>query len=129
MLHWSSSEEESERRVAENIERANYVPTADVDELRAMVSQSRRIQKDPHNKMHGRTPEMYENESSQLPGRRKKKVEKKRLDSDEEEAAAEKARRNDEFARKFVWKEGRFHGGGRHDRALSKLQHPLLLMR
>ncbi|CAL1169833.1 unnamed protein product [Cladocopium goreaui] len=112
MLHWSSSEEESERRVAENIERANYVPTADVDELRAMVSQSRRIQKDPHNKMHGRTPEMYENESSQLPGRRKKKVEKKRLDSDEEEAAAEKARHNDEFARKFVWKEGRFHGGG-----------------
>ena len=92
MLHWSSSEEESERRVAENIERANYVPTADVDELRAMVSQSRRIQKDPHNKMHGRTPEMYENESSQLPGRRKKKVEKKRLDSDEEKAAVEKAR-------------------------------------
>ena len=92
MLHWSSSEEESEGRVAKNTKRANYVPAADMDELRAMVSQSRRIQEDPHNKIHGRTPGMYETESSQLPRRRKKKSEKKQMDSDEEAAAVEKAR-------------------------------------
>ena len=76
-----------------NAQRAAYAQQADVDELRAMVAQSRRIQEDPHNKMHGRTPEMYE-DTSQLPRRRKKKAEKKQRDPEAEEAAVERAHRD-----------------------------------
>ena len=94
MLQWSSSsEDERERRAEMNAQRAAYAQQADVDELRAMVAQSRRIQEDPHNKMHGRTPEMYE-DTSQLPRRRKKKAEKKQRDPEAEEAAVERAHRD-----------------------------------
>ena len=95
MLQWSSSsQEEGERRAAMNLERANYVPTADVDELRAMVANSRRIQEDPHNNMRGCTPEMYEEDTSQMPRRRKKKSGKKQRDPETEEAAVDRARRD-----------------------------------
>ena len=76
-----------------NAQRAAYAQQADVDDLRAMVAQSRRIQEDPHNKMHGRTPEMYE-DTSQLLRRRKKKAEKKQRDPEAEEAAVERAHRD-----------------------------------
>eukprot|EP00435_Cladocopium_sp_Y103_P031864 s2799_g8.t1 len=83
MLRRDSSEDEWS--VIEEEGSAHYAQTADVDELRAMVAQSRRIGEDPHNKMHGRTPESWQNEDEeprrgyrlhvgdQLPRRRKKK--------------------------------------------------------
>jgi len=105
MLRCSSSEEERERRAARraeiNQERATYVQAADMEELRKLVAQSRRIEDDPHNKMHGRTVEdWHQDERSQMPRRRRNKPSKKPMDSDEEEAAIERARR--EMMRKIT---------------------------
>lgn len=105
MLRCSSSEEERERRAARraeiNQERATYVQAADMEELRKLVAQSRRIEDDPHNKMHGRTVEdWHQDEPSQMPRRRRNKPSKKPMDSDEEEAVIERARR--EMMRKIT---------------------------
>ena len=95
-LDSSDDDEQQLARIRANQERATYVPAADMDELRDMVTRSRRIEEDPHNKMHGRVPEdWHQDDSSQMPRRRKKKERnKKQLDSEEEEAMLEHARRN-----------------------------------
>ena len=69
----------------------SYAAVADMNELRQMVEQSRAIQCDPHNKMHGRSVRDWQDEDSdgsrpnvklhtsdQLPRRRKKKGPSKR---------------------------------------------------
>eukprot|EP00435_Cladocopium_sp_Y103_P040179 s1508_g10.t2 len=99
MLRRDSSEDEW--NVIEEEEPAHYAQTADVDELRAMVAQSRRISEDPHNKMHGRTPEPWQNDEDegphrgyrlhvgdQLPRRRKKKSKNKKEGRGENEDEA-----------------------------------------
>lgn len=109
MLQCSSSEEERETRARVNLERSNYVPQVDVNDLQAMVSQSRAIQSDPYNKLHGRTVEFWQSDeepipsrmpklhtSDQLPRRRKKKNKEKRVERsvEEEEVEIERAWRN-----------------------------------
>eukprot|EP00435_Cladocopium_sp_Y103_P018386 s3520_g4.t1 len=98
MLRCASSEEEREeravRRAEANQQSATYVPATDMEELREMLAQSRRIVDDPHNKMHGRTVESWhQDESPQMPRRRKKKTPKEFLESEDEDAAIEQARR------------------------------------
>ena len=92
----SSDEERLVRRSRLNDEQARYTPAVDMDELQDMVTRSRQIENDPHNKMHGRVPEdWHQEDSSQMPRRRKKKVQdKKQLSLEEEEAMLEHARRN-----------------------------------
>eukprot|EP00435_Cladocopium_sp_Y103_P063966 s1182_g25.t1 len=98
MLRCTSSEDEREeravRRAEANQQSATYVPATDMEELREMLAQSRRIVDDPHNKMHGRTVESWhQDESPQMPRRRKKKTPKEFLESEDEDAAIEQARR------------------------------------
>ena len=90
MLQHSSDEEE--RGVeSEHRHGGSYAAVADMNELRQMVEQSRAIQCDPHNKMHGRSVRDWQDEDSdgsrpnvklhtsdQLPRRRKKKGPSKR---------------------------------------------------
>eukprot|EP00435_Cladocopium_sp_Y103_P072487 s562_g40.t1 len=70
---------------------AAYVPQAGLEDLQALTSQSRAVQNDPYNKLHGRTVESWQSDgeeeptrpvrlhtSDQLPRRRKKKNKEKR---------------------------------------------------
>ena len=99
MLRRDSSEDEWS--VIEEEGSAHYAQTADMDDLRMMVAQSRRIEEDPHNKMHGRTPESWQYDEDeracrgyrlhvgdQLPRRRKKKNKNKKQDRGENDDEA-----------------------------------------
>ena len=108
MLQYSSSEEETERPRGPRQEDINYAASVDMGELQAMVDRSRIIQADPHNKMHGRRVEDWQDSeeeapkravrihtSDQLPRRRKKKNKEKKVERTEsdEERLIERARR------------------------------------
>eukprot|EP00435_Cladocopium_sp_Y103_P047867 s1603_g14.t1 len=109
MLQLSSSEDERENRERVNQERAANVSQVGLEDLQALMSQSRAVQRDPYNKLHGRTVESWQSEeddeparpvrlhtSDQLPRRRKKKNKEKRehQSAEDENAAVDRQWRN-----------------------------------
>ena len=97
-----SSDEEEERHDRADRSSGSYATLADMNDLRRMVEQSRAIQCDPHNKMHGRGVQDWQDDeddvprrpvklhtSDQLPRRRKKKGHSKKSEQRDEMDEAE----------------------------------------